>query len=158
MTASEGRAPARPARIEPLTAPSEEWLALRRALWPECPDAEHRADMAAFAADPGRYAQFMAYTAARTPAGFAEAAIRHDPVNGTSGSPVAFLEGIYVVPGERRRGIARQLFQAVLHWARGTGCAEMASDALLDNESGHALHRALGFEETERVVCFRRSL
>jgi aminoglycoside 6'-N-acetyltransferase I len=114
--------------------------------------------MARFAADPARYAQFMACTAARTPAGFAEAAIRHDPVNGTSGSPVAFLEGIYVVPGERHRGIARQLFQAVLHWARGTGCIEIASDALLDNQASHALHRAFGFEETERVVCFRKSL
>jgi aminoglycoside 6'-N-acetyltransferase I len=144
--------------IEPLTAPSAEWLALRRALWPECPDGEHHTEMAAFSADPARYAQFMAYTGARTPAGFAEAAIRHDPVNGTSSSPVAFLEGIYVVPEERRRGIARQLFRAVLDWARGSGCTELASDALLDNEVSHAMHRALGFEETERVVCFRRSL
>jgi aminoglycoside 6'-N-acetyltransferase I len=122
------------ARIEPLTAPSAEWLALRRALWPECPDGEHRAQMAAFAAAPARYAQFMVYTAARTPAGFAEAAIGHDPVNGTSSSPVAVLE-----------------------WARRSGCTELASDALLDNEVSHAMHWALGFEETERVVCLRKS-
>lgn len=154
MTTSDAGA----VRIEPLTAPQAPWLAMRRALWPECPDEEHRADMATFTADPVRYAQFIAYTGEHTAAGFAEASVRHDPVNGTSTRPVVFLEGIYVIPGERRRGIARRLFDAVVEWARGSGCSELASDALLDNEASHAMHRALGFEETERVVCFRKSL
>lgn len=35
--------------------------------------------------------------------------------------------------------------------------AELASDALLENTASHAMHRALGFEEAERVVCFRRA-
>lgn len=34
----------------------------------------------------------------------------------------------------------------------------MASDALLDNAGSHAFHEAVGFEETERVVYFRKSL
>jgi aminoglycoside 6'-N-acetyltransferase I len=145
-------------RIERSRRPGAHRLALRRALWPQCPDEEHRAEMAAFAADPARYVQLIAYTAVGTPAGAAEAALRHDPVNGIPSSPVAFLEGIHVVPGERCRGIARQLFRAVVDRARGSGCTELASDALLDNDVSHALHRALGFEETERVICFRKSL
>lgn len=33
-----------------------------------------------------------------------------------------------------------------------------ASDALLENVSSHCMHRGLGFEETERVVYFRKDL
>ena len=38
------------------------------------------------------------------------------------------------------------------------GLLEGLYDALLDNTASHAMHEALGFEETERVVCFRKSL
>jgi len=38
------------------------------------------------------------------------------------------------------------------------GCAELASDAMLDNTVAQAMHAALDFEETERVVYFRRLL
>jgi aminoglycoside 6'-N-acetyltransferase I len=43
-------------------------------------------------------------------------------------------------------------------WGRTQGCSEFASDALLENSDSHSMHRALGFEETERVVYFRKSL
>ena len=38
------------------------------------------------------------------------------------------------------------------------GCTELASDALIDNTLGHQMHRGLGFDETERVVYFKKSL
>jgi len=38
---------------------------------------------------------------------FAEATMRHDYVNGCGTSPFAFLEGIYVHPQWRNRGLAR---------------------------------------------------
>lgn len=134
------------------------WLDLRRELWPSCDVEEHLAEMAGFIAQPERYAQFIAYSQTRQPVGFAEASLRTDYVNGTHSSPVAFLEGIYVVPGARRRGLAAALVSAVSAWALRMGCAELASDALLDNEDSHAAHRALGFGETERVVYFRKAL
>jgi aminoglycoside 6'-N-acetyltransferase I len=90
--------------------------------------------------------------------GFVEGSIRADYVNGTRSSPVAFLEGLYVAPGFRRQGVARALVDSVAQWARSAGCVELASDSLLDNELGHAAHRSLGLEETERVVYFRRTL
>lgn len=90
--------------------------------------------------------------------GFAEASLRRDYVNGCETSPVAFLEGIYVTPDARLRGVGRSLDAAVRVWAIGQGCAEYASDALLDNRVSHAFHAALGFAETERVVYFRRVL
>jgi aminoglycoside 6'-N-acetyltransferase I len=38
------------------------------------------------------------------------------------------------------------------------GCRELASDALLQNTAAHDVHAALDFEETERVVYFRKVL
>ena len=101
---------------------------------------------------------FVAYGDGGEPIGFIEASLRSDYVNGTSSSPVGFIEGLYVVERARGRGVGRALVQAAERWAREHGCREMASDVLLENESGHAAHRALGFEETDRVVYFRKNL
>jgi aminoglycoside 6'-N-acetyltransferase I len=53
---------------------------------------------------------------------------------------------------------ARALCAAIAAWGRDQGCTELASDALEDNVQSHAFHRAIGFEETERVVYFRMLL
>ena len=55
----------------------------------------------------------------------------------------------------RRKGVGAALVAAACDWGRSAGCA---SDALLDNSTSYVVHRALGFEETERVVYFRRKL
>ncbi len=131
---------------------------MRIALWPECDAVTHLAEMRAFLAAPQRYAQFIARSDAGAALGFAEASLRTDYVNGTRSSPVAFLEGLYVEPAARRRGVARALVGAVRAWARRVGCTELASDALLSNRASRAAHARLGFEETERVVCFRMGI
>ena len=132
------------------------WLMLRRTLWPGYPDADHVAEMTRLLAEPSRFAQFIAYGDGRAALGFIEASVRSDYVNGTEGSPVGFVEGLYVVSGHRRSGIARAMLARIEHWVVTRGCRELASDALLDNEPGHAVHRSLGFDETERVVYFRK--
>ncbi len=132
------------------------WLALRCALWTEDDVAEHLSDMADFVAQPERYAQFIARSDAGQPLGLAEAAIRTDYVNGCDSSPVAYLEGLYVRPEQRCRGIARALVAAVAAWGRERGCTELASDCLLDNTVSQAVHTRLGFLEMERVVCYRQ--
>ena len=77
---------------------------------------------------------------------------------GCQSSPVPFIEGWYVEPALQGRGIGRALIEAAEAHARAAGHHEMASDADLENADGIAAHRALGYEEVERVVCFRRSL
>lgn len=114
--------------------------------------------MASFLAEPQRFAQYVAYKESGVHVGFVEVALRHDYVNGTSTSPVAFLEGIYVVADSRRQGIARSLVKVAESWARAQGCSEFASDASIDNVVSHTMHSALGFEESQRVVYFRKSL
>ena len=134
------------------------WLELRLLLWSDADADDHRGYMAMALAQPERFLQLMAYDAERQPMGFIEGSIRSDYVNGTVTSPVGFVEGVYVVPGCRRQGVARQLFAAIGDWARARGCRELASDALLDNEVSQRAHLSLGFRETERVVYFTKAL
>ncbi len=133
------------------------WAALRASLWTDVSDAVHRTEMAAIVDRPERYAAFLIDIGGRTVA-FAEASLRAEYVNGTSSSPVVFLEGLSVAPDVWRRGHARRLVDAVAEWGRGLGCRELASDAHVDNTAGILAHRAVGFEETERVVYFRKVL
>ncbi|MEI2433524.1 GNAT family N-acetyltransferase [Lysobacter yananisis] len=132
------------------------WATLRAQLWPEQPLAELAADLDGWFED-ARLAAFLAEDGEGV-CGFAEASLRSDYVNGTESSPVAFLEGWYVAPSHRGRGVGRALVAAVEAWGRERGCRELASDALLDNLDSHRAHAACGFEETERVVYFRRRL
>jgi aminoglycoside 6'-N-acetyltransferase I len=134
------------------------WLPLRQALWSHCDAKQHISEMARAISEPTRFVAFIAYEKPNEPVGFVEASVRSDYVNGTESSPVAFLEGIYVVPNSRRKNVARSLIAAVEGWAVDIGCKEFASDASLDNSISHTMHRALGFQETERVVFFRKSL
>lgn len=140
------------------TADLADWAALRQALWPHHGLDTHAADIAHMLAAPRDLANFIARTADGRAVGLAEAALRHDYVNGCQTSPVAFLEGIYVASEQRRSGVARMLMAAVEDWARTLGCSEFASDAALDNIDSHRMHVALGFEETQRVVYFRKAL
>jgi aminoglycoside 6'-N-acetyltransferase I len=71
---------------------------------------------------------------------------------------VGYLEGWWVDPEHRRRGVGGALVRAALDWAREQGCTEFASDTTPDNEVSQRAHAALGFEEVERTVCYRRPL
>lgn len=133
------------------------WLHLRAELWPGRSIEYHRTELARILSKDDAIA-FVARNQMGDVVGFAEATLRHDYVNGCETSPVLFLEGIYLRPEYRRRGFARSLCSAVSAWGHTAGCREFASDALLDNVESHAFHAALGFEETKRVVYFRKSL
>ncbi|OWV79668.1 aminoglycoside 6'-acetyltransferase [Rhizobium sp. R634] len=137
----------------------EPWAQLRAALWPHHSLEDHRAELnRAFLSENGEAIAFIARNAANEAVGFAEATLRHDYVNGCSSSPVLFLEGIYVRSIDRRKGIARLLCNVVADWGKSLGCVEFGSDALLENSASHAMHAALGFKETQRVVFFRKPL
>jgi aminoglycoside 6'-N-acetyltransferase I len=137
----------------------DDWVDLRLALWPDAGREEHRKEIVELLLTrDGDAANVIARGGDGTAAGFAEATLRRDYVNGCDTSPVAFLEGLYVRSDCRREGVARQLCRAIEEWARGLGCAEFGSDVLLDNPTSQRMHEALGFEERERVVFYRKRL
>jgi aminoglycoside 6'-N-acetyltransferase I len=77
---------------------------------------------------------------------------------GCATSPVTYVEGLWVAPDWRRRGIARQLLAAGMQWGRSRGRSEMASDVQLPNLRSQQVHTRLGFEETERLVTYRMDI
>lgn len=92
------------------------------------------------------------------PVAFAQCQLRHDYVEGTNSSPVGYLEGIFVVEEYRHKGYATELLIECEKWAREKGCTEFASDCELDNHDSFRFHIALGFEETNRIICFKKEL
>lgn len=133
------------------------WVAMRSALWPDADAVELDAEAHALLEDGDGAAVFVA-EAGDGVVGMAEATLRREYVNGTGSSPVGFLEAWYVVPAWRGRGVGRALVAAAEEWTRAQGCSELASDALLDNRASLVAHAACGFEETERVVYFRKQV
>ena len=89
--------------------------------------------------------------------GFLEAALR-SRADGCDSTPVGYIEGWYVDGDVRRCGVGGALVEAAEAWARSRGCRQMASDAELWNEVSHQAHGALGYEETARLVLFKKDL
>jgi len=144
--------------IRPVTpADAGAWLEMRCALWPDDADG-HRAGIDRFfAGDRREPADVLVAFDSAAAIGFAEVSIRNI-VDGCSTGNVGYLEGWYVVPHARRRGVGRALIAAAESWARQQGCTEFGSDASPDNGVSMAAHRALGFEETSRACNFRKDL
>lgn len=137
-------------------ADSPTWLAMRSALYTGIAQDFHLAEMGLYATADDK-ACLVACRADGALLGFIELSLRN-VVDGCLSSPVGYIEGIYVVAEHRGCGVSRSLFDAALDWCRDHGCTEIATDAELENESAQRFHRHLGFEETYRVVQFRKSL
>ena len=129
---------------------------LRHALWPDSSETEHRHDVERFFAG-AQAAPILVAEDRSGLLGFAELSIR-PYAEGCQTDRVGFLEGWFVVPEARHRGIGRKLVAAGERWARSVGCTEFASDAVADNADSAAAHRALGFTEVGLVRCFRKDL
>ena len=134
------------------------WLRMREALWPDA-GGGHAAEIAQYLA--GRLRMplevLLAFDPSGAPVGFAELSIRPYAEDCVT-DRVAYLEGWYVVPSARRQGVGRALVVAAEEWGRAQGCTEFASDALLDNDTSAVAHRALGFDETVQIRCFKKNL
>lgn len=136
-------------------------VALRGALWPDCGPDEQRAEVAAILAGRPRSTLPLVIAVAEVGGrvvGFVEAGLRSHADGCDPQRPCGFLEGLYVVPEQRRAGVARALVEWVEGWARGQACAELASDTWADNEGSIATHGRLGFEVVDRCVNFRKAL
>lgn len=92
------------------------------------------------------------------PVGFAQCQLRHDYVEGTTASPVGYLEGIFIMEEYRNRGYAKELLNECEMWAKDKGCKEFASDCEIDNDISFRFHMAMDFTEANRIICFTKSL
>ncbi len=133
------------------------WAAMRHRLWDDFDPAELDAEIADLESSGTPYVTLIAEAEDGRLVGFAEVSVR-SVVDGCPPGPAGYLEGIWVEPEWRRHGIAKDLLAAAEGWARDRGLACFGSDALIDNETSHAWHRAAGFEEGVRLVIFHKPL
>ena len=130
--------------------------ALACRLWPSHTYEDMRAEMTEIMVN--QNATFFLALDGEDAIGFAQCQLRWDYVEGTESSPVGYLEGIYVVEEYRKQGIAKLLLASCEAWAKERGCREFASDCELGNTQSLRFHLSVGFEETNRIICFAKKL
>jgi len=154
MRPIEGEPPA-PVHIRRATAADlAGWIALRDGLAEDDPEALARARR--LVGDPARVAFVAEVDGASV--GVLDAVLHRHWGRCPRRGPAAVIEGLYVAPRWRYLGIATALRDALAAWARGEGARCLFSDVDLANQEAQAWHRAVGFDEVERVVAFCQPL
>jgi aminoglycoside 6'-N-acetyltransferase I len=132
-----------------------EWLRMRKGIWPEAPDEYLDYDMDDVLSS-DRSAVFFALSGG-APVGMIEVRLK-ESAEGCFTSPVGYLEAWFVDENMRGKGVAGTLIDAAENWARGKGCADMASDTWLENGVSIRAHAKAGYTEVERLVHFVKRL
>jgi aminoglycoside 6'-N-acetyltransferase I len=134
-----------------------EWVRMRDLLWPGS-RGDHEAETELFFSRPDEsLATFVIDRLDGRLGGFIEVGQR-GYAEGCASSPVAYIEGWYVDADLRRQGLGARLVARAEQWARDKGLREIASDTELENHISITAHKAIGYEEAERIVCFRKGL
>lgn len=143
-------------RLKPGDSGVEDYARLRACMW-ELDRDDNREEVERQLEDQEHWAVFVACEEGRGCIGFLEVWLR-EYAEGASSSPVGYLEGWYVEPDFRCKGIGRMLVEAGENWARSVGCTDIASDSEVDNVGGIRAHQQLGYAEVTRIVCFLKAL
>lgn len=138
-------------------ADATRWIELACELWRDASPAELRREFDIIQRDGKPISSFLYWIGGQAVA-FITLSIRTDHVEGSSGSPTAYLEGIYVVPECRRQGIAKEMIRFAEKWAKDQGCSEFGSDAELNNRDSQNFHHRMGFNESNRLVTYIKQL
>lgn len=102
--------------------------AMRCDLWPDGAE-EHALEIAEFFA--GSLNEPREVLVAKDESGVLEGVMElsiRDDVAGLMGKRTGYIEGLYVPPKDRSRGVARELVRAAIAWARSSKCEAFASD------------------------------
>lgn len=138
------------------TSDIPQWIQLRSELWPHESRMALETEGRASLVEESPLIVFVAAEGERL-AGFLELDLRSYG-EGCTSSPVPYVEGWYVAPDWRRRGVGGALMHAAEQWSRERGYTELGSDTEELNRLSRDAHAALGFEEVETLVVFRKAL
>jgi len=136
------------------------WQRMRRALFPDEDFRELNAEAEKFFSDGPLFdleSVLVCENSQGDLIGFLELGLR-SYAEGCRSSPVPYVEAWFVEPNVRHTGVGRALIEAAERLSAERGYTEFASDALIENIASIDAHRALGFEEVERAVHFRKRL
>jgi len=135
----------------------EEWLLMGIALWSHAQKGEIEKEFHA-ELELGKYKHFLAQNQNNEYLGFINLSLRSDYVEGSSSSPVVYVEGVYVKPKYRRQGVTKGLIKQAEKWAKKQGCKELGSDAEFSNAESQRLHKSLGFKKIDTTVHYIKKI
>lgn len=135
----------------------EHWSRMRNSLWPDS-SATNTLEINKYFSNELRDIQecFLVEENGR-PVGFIELNFRNY-AEGSNNSKVPYVEGWYIDENFRGRGLGKSLMAEAEKWAKENGFSELASDVEIENITSISVHKKLGFEETDRIVCFLKQL
>jgi aminoglycoside 6'-N-acetyltransferase I len=153
----------RPAQPEDL----ERLVVLRTAAWPDVDVEVHRRALDSVLAAGHEGVALLAWSGddgddgdggggARS-VGFAELE-RRAWVPGCAAGSAAVLAGIFVVPGERRTGVGRELVEAASQWAAAHGCRALVALTTESDEPLAGTLEAIGLDARTRLTVHRMDL
>lgn len=90
--------------------------------------------------------------------GFIELRLRTDYVEGSETTLTAYIEGVYIKKENRYLWLGRELIKTAERWAWSRGLRQLASDVEIINTPGIDFHKANGFDEVNRIVCFIKDI
>lgn len=133
-----------------------EWRALREELYPGVETEFHTREMdLILAADDA--VCFLGVSTSGEVVALLELTLRNY-VDGCLGSPVGYIEGIYIRPEWRGENRGLQLVDFAERFFRDRGCRDMAADSELANTAAQGFLTRAGFAETYRIVEYKKSL
>jgi aminoglycoside 6'-N-acetyltransferase I len=132
------------------------WRRMRQELYPNLDPEMHDEEME-WLFEAKDSAAYLAFSDDGEPIGLLEVSLRN-VVDGCIGGPVGYVEGIYLEPSYRRKGLGAKLMEFATEWCRKRGCQDMATDAEIENVEAQEFYRQTGFTEVSRTVGFTRSL
>ena len=135
----------------------EHWSEMRTALWPDTNDAHVSEINEYFTGSSIDIVQVYVAEVGAEIVGFIELNIRNF-AEGSRNPKLPYVEAWYIKPAYQGKGYGKQLIQQAEQWAVAQGYSELASDTEIDNQQSIAIHKHLGFKETERIVCFLKRL
>ena len=69
-----------------------------------------------------------------------------------------YIDCLWVSGSFKGHGYAKELLSECEKWAKDKKCSEFASDCELDNIDSLRFHMAMGFEEANRIICFKKNI
>lgn len=137
---------------------SEFWVAMRREL--DMPDADLAPDWKARAVayfhrryDAGELRWFLARDCNTVVASAAGFLLDGYPSAICTNRRVGYVAGVYVLPGWRRRGLARGITQAAVDWLWSIGCRIIRLHAA---DEARPIYEAMGFVASNEMIIERR--
>lgn len=133
------------------------WQRFREELYDDLDPAYSEAEIHRITNDPNMASYLIFEDETDNLMGMLELSLRNI-MDGCASSPVANIDGLYVVEQFQNQGIGPKIIAFSKQWALEQGCTELTVDTELDNHRAQQFYLKNGFKETFRIVQYKMEL